>query len=170
MKISTKRLSIQTLSEADAEDMIVLLTNDTIKKTFMIPDFRTNEEALAMFQKLLSSSHSEQHFVVGIYLNDKLIGFLNDVEIGEVNIELGYVIHPDQHGKGYATEALKAVINYLFQQGYQEILTGAFEENIASIKVMKKCGMVQIKKTEEIEYHKVVHHCVYYSIRRSSEE
>ena len=42
--------------------------------------------------------------------------------------------------------------------------TAAFEENSASTNVMVKCGMKRITKTEDIEYHNSIKHCVYYSI------
>jgi RimJ/RimL family protein N-acetyltransferase len=167
MEIKTKRLTIKPYSEDDEKDMLALLTNEIIKETFMIPDFETEQDAIAMFQKLLSFSHSGEHFELGIYFNCRLIGFLNDVEMCKSTIELGYVIHPDFHGLGFATEALNAVIDYLFNRGYQEIYAGAFENNIASMKVMKKCGMVQIPKTEDILYHNVNHHCLYFSIKRN---
>ena len=95
-----------------------------------------------------------------------MIGFLNDVEICEDKIELGYVINPQYHNCGYATEALKASIDYLFQRSFSEIIAGAFENNASSIKVMLKCGMKQMKKQDNIEYQGIIHHCIYYSINR----
>ena len=45
-------------------------------------------------------------------------------------------------------------------------LQAFFEENIASKRVMEKCGMIPIGKEEYIEYRGVVHRCVYYSIKQ----
>ncbi|NLV51531.1 MAG: GNAT family N-acetyltransferase [Clostridiales bacterium] len=78
---------------------------------------------------------------------------------------LGYVIHPQFHGLGYAAEALSAVIIYLFDKGYRQIIAGAFENNVASIRVMQKCGMVQTDKTAMIPYRSEIHRCIYYSIK-----
>lgn len=167
MQIKTDRLIIKPYSREDQENMIALLTNETIKATYMIPDLKTKQDAIAMFQRLLSASHSDDHLELGIYRNNQLIGFLNDVEISANSIELGYVIHPGYHGHGYATEALKAIINELFKTGYQEIIAGAFATNTASIRVMQKCGMHLLPKTEEIRYHRTLHHCVYYSIQKN---
>ena len=82
-------------------------------------------------------------------------------------IELGYVIHPRFHGKGYMTQALKAAIEELFSDGYREVITGAFEENRASIRVMEKAGMILQGKTEEIEYRGKTHNCIYYHMEKS---
>jgi RimJ/RimL family protein N-acetyltransferase len=163
--IKTERLEIKPYQDSDQVAMVELLTNEEIKKTFMIPDFQTDEEAIKMFKKLQASSYDEKHFERGIYLNHQLIGFVNDVEIENGVIELGYVIHPEFHNKGYATEMLKAVISELFRKGFNQIVTGAFENNLASIQVMIKCGMSKITKEDDIEYHGVMQHCVYYAIR-----
>lgn len=45
----------------------------------------------------------------GVYLDGKLIGFVNDCGIEDGEIEIGYVIHPGYPGHGYATEALKKI-------------------------------------------------------------
>jgi len=51
----------------------------------------------------------------------------------------------------------------MFARGFSEVLAGAFEENLASMRIMEKSGMTRIEKTDEIEYRGKVHQCVYYS-------
>ena len=98
----------------------------------------------------------------GISLNGRFIGLINDVEIQDGRIELGYAIHPDFKGRGYATEVLTAAIDALFQAGISVVETGAFEENLASIRVMEKSGMTRIDKKDSIEYRGNPHRCIYY--------
>lgn len=163
--IKTERLAIKPYGVSDQAAMIELLTNQEIKKSYMIPDFQTEEEAINMFKKLYAFSYDDKHYERGIYLNQQLIGFVNDVEIEDSVIELGYVIHPEYHNKGYATEMLQAVICELFHKGYSQIVTGAFDHNLASIQVMLKCGMSKLEKEDDITYHGESHHCHYYGIR-----
>lgn len=166
IQIVTRRLVIRPYAENDEQAMMALLTNDIIKRNYMIPDLATRQQQIEMFQKLLAWSRGNIHLELGIYLEDRLIGFLNDVAVGAESIELGYVIHPQYHGMGYATEALKAVIEYLLGHGYGEIIAGAFDNNLASIRVMQKCGMKQTERTEDVEYQGRVQHCVFYSIMK----
>ena len=166
--IKTERLEIKPYRYADQVSMIELLTNQEIKKSYMIPDFQTEEEASNMFKKLHTFSRNDKHFERGIYLNHQLIGFVNDVVIEEGVIELGYVINPEFHNKGYATEMLKAVISELFSKGFTQIVAGAFDNNSASIQVMLKCGMSKITKEDDINYHGVLHHCHYYAILKTN--
>lgn len=163
--IKTARLEIRPFGEDDLLSLAEILTNNEIKKTFMIPDFGTEEEITNMVEKLRKFSFSDAHFERGIYLDNSLIGFINDVEIDNDVIEIGYVIHPSFHNKGYATEMLKAVIEELLSNQYSTVIAGAFVENKASIRVMQKCGMEKISKEEDITYHSTKHHCIYYVAR-----
>lgn len=164
--LKTKRLVLRAIEDADQEKMIDLLTNDQIKQTYMIPDFKTNKEAVRLFERMQAVTQKEDTIDCGIYLNAELIGFLNTVLVEDEKIELGYVIHPKFQNKGYATETLQAVIRNLFQMGYKQVITGAFEENIASRRVMEKCRMILTESEEKIEYRGKVHRCVYYLIRK----
>jgi RimJ/RimL family protein N-acetyltransferase len=60
------------------------------------------------------------------------------------------------------TEALQLAFDELFNLGYEEIITGAFSANAASIRVMEKCGMTPMDQTDEMEYRGNMHTCVYY--------
>ncbi|HXK72078.1 MAG TPA: GNAT family N-acetyltransferase [Clostridia bacterium] len=162
--IKTERLTIKSYDKKDQDDMINILTNDIVKKTFVIPDFKSHQEAVHMFNKLMNYSYSDEHYEKGIYKDGVLIGFVNDVEIDKDTIEIGYVIHPDHHNKGYATEALTAVIDDLFKKGFRSITAAAFENNIASRRVMEKCGMKLTDKTSIMIHNGILQNCLYYSI------
>lgn len=55
--------------------------------------------------------------------------------------ELGYCFAVDHWGKGYATEAARAVIDYAFEEfAIDELLAGARVLNPASRHVLEKCG------------------------------
>ena len=145
-----------------------LLTLPEVTATFMVPDFREESELRALVEKLIAFSQvgDTAHLEVGVYLNGRMIGFINDCGIGEDDIELGYVIHPAQQGHGYAAEAVRAVIGELFGMGFTRITAGYFEENAASRRVMIKCGMRPIERTDVEEYRGRRHLCRYCVIER----
>lgn len=164
--ITTKRLVIKPYSDEDQEDMISLLMNEEVKLTYMIPDFNNRDEAVSMFKKIKERSYSDKHYEFGIYKDNQLIGWVNDVDRDLDRIEVGYVIHPNHHNNGYATEVLKAIIEDIFLKGFNEIAAGAFESNKSSIRVMEKCGMKRIDREEDIIYQNKSQHCVYYAIKK----
>ena len=133
MYIKTERLELKPLSDSDRDNMIELLTNSEIKKTYMLPDFENKEQAEKLFLRLKEGSQVEKVYQVGIFLKGEVIGYANEVERDGDAIELGYMIHPNHHNKGYGTEMLKAMIEEMFERVFKEVLAGAFEENPASI-------------------------------------
>ena len=164
--ICTKRLLLRPYEETDRESLVRILRNKEISSTFMLPDFVDDAAAEALFRKLLILSHQKDRFERAICLENNLIGFLNDVEIKDGSIELGYVILPDYQNQGYATEALTAAIGELFRQGYSTVRAGYFSENIASGRVMEKSGMQPISRVDFIEYRGKTRKCLYYEIKK----
>lgn len=66
--------------------------------------------------------------------------------------ECGYLLHPDFAGKGYATEGMKGFIPAYFERvpsaceggmGHDFIEGAVDAENVASQKVLEKCGFTQ---------------------------
>lgn len=166
-RLQTERLILKAFEECDRQRMIDIFFNEDIKKTYMIPDFEDRKQAGALFEKLMAFSRSDDHFQYGIYLEDTLIGFVNDCEIKDSTIEIGYVIAPEHQGKGFATESVRACIDELFRMGFAHVVAGFFRENIASCRVMQKCGMKKIDFEEDIEYKGKSHHCLYYRIDKA---
>ena len=165
--LKTKRLLLRLFHEEDRQEMVGILCNEEIKKTYMIPDFTDKKEAEALFERIMNFSRSDNHFVYGICFDNKLIGFVNDCEIKDSTVEIGYVIIPDYQNKGFATEAVQCCIDELWRIGFEHIRAGFFEENIASGRVMQKCGMHKMDLEEDIEYKGISHHCLYYEIDRT---
>lgn len=143
-----------------------LLTDRTIGKTYMLPDYQDPQLALPLVERMIQLSRDPDRFVRAIRLQGQMIGFLNDPEIQNGCIELGYVIDPDKHNHGYMTRALRLAIGQLLAQGYHMVKAGAFEHNAASLRVMEKAGMHRIDYTDYVEYHGVSHRCIYYAITK----
>lgn len=146
----------------DRERMLDILTSEKVNRTYMLPDFEHREDALPLFLRLMEMSSNRSKYLRAIADGDGLVGFVNQVDLQDGEMELGYVIHPDFHGRGYMTRALELAMEEVFSLGCQKIITGAFSSNPASIRVMEKCRMTRMDKTDEIEYRGNVHTCVYY--------
>lgn len=166
-QITTPRLVLGEIRECDFNALMSIFKSDIVKATYMLPDLSTHEDEIKLFQHLRYLSLREDRFVFGIYLDGKLIGLINDCETNNKCIEMGYALHPYYHNQGFATEAFGAVIHHLFSMGFEEVIAGAFEENAASMRVMKKCGMKRTKMSAKIDYRGIKHKCVYYSIKKS---
>lgn len=166
MELKTKRLELKPLSAADKDALVELLTDDVVKQTYMVPDFPTRAAVENLAEKLRLLSGQKGRYVVGIFLGQTLIGILNETEVSDSRIELGYALLPQYHNCGYGTEALSGTIGWLFDHSFEEVVAAAFEDNEASIRVMKKSGMTRLGRQEEVAYRGKLHCCVYCSVRR----
>lgn len=154
-------ITLKPFKSEDVENAVQLLTDEKVKETYMLPDFEKKEHVIALFERLKELSYQESRFVRGVYLDDELIGLVNDVEIEGDKLEIGYAICSLYHNLGYGTEILKIALAQLIERGFSEIKAGAFIENPASTRIMEKAGMTRIDYTDEVEYRGKVHKCIY---------
>ena len=163
-QLATDRLVLKAFSECDRAAMLDIFCNETIKKTYMLPDFESKEQAGVLFDRFLALSNGDERLLYGVFLENTPIGFINECEKHDTTMELGYVITPEYQGQGFATEAVQACIQELFRMGFDHVRAGYFEGNDASRRVMEKCGMHKISLEEDIEYKDVLRHCFYFEI------
>lgn len=166
MILKTRRLTLRPFNEGDHDALIRLLMDGRIKDGYMLPDYEAEADAEPMCQRLTQLSQQERFVMVGIFDAEGLAGFANRVSVEADCIELGYVIHPDRWNRGYCTEVVRALVTALFAEGYDEVAAGAFEHNLASMRVMEKAGMTRRNKTEEIEYRGENRKVICYSIKK----
>ena len=155
-----------TLKKIDAKDQIALshiLLDPQIRLTYMLPKL-TEETSLELAKRIISMSNDGSRYVRGIYLEEELVGFLNETDNANNEIELGWVVATAYQSKGICTQAVKIAIEYLFKAGYHTVIAGAFECNPASIRVMEKVGMTRLQRKEIIHYNDVDHNCIFYGI------
>jgi RimJ/RimL family protein N-acetyltransferase len=68
------------------------------------------------------------------------VGFISHWTMGNL-LEIGYVLVPSERGKGYCTEAVKIIVDYLFlSKDIVRIQAGTHVENKESQKVLEKAG------------------------------
>lgn len=83
---------------------------------------------------------------------EEIIGQVTAQENGkDLSIrDVGWYINPKYQGKGYATEAAKAMIDYMFKKvEIEKIVSGAVKENIGSCKIFEKLGFNKIGEVNE---------------------
>jgi RimJ/RimL family protein N-acetyltransferase len=63
-------------------------------------------------------------------------------QASSVQAELGWVLHPDHAGRGYATEAVTELIRTCFEElGLRRVVASCFADNAASWRLMERVGM-----------------------------
>ena len=60
------------------------------------------------------------------------------------DVEIGWHLHPDAWGQGYATEAAEAVLDDAFSRGLAKVLAVTNPDNHASQAVCRRLGMTHL--------------------------
>ena len=167
MYVTTQRLELGPIRPESLDSLVELLTDEVVKRGYMVPDFSDRAEAVKVALRLMELSRGNDCIMMGIYLEGELVGILNETEALGDSVELGYAILPRFHNRGIGTEVLKGAIGYCFDRGFREVIAGAFEQNLPSFRVMEKSGMTRLEKTDEIEYRGKVYRCLYYGITKT---
>ena len=146
--IETNRLII-TKFTPDMAEAVHQNSLDEDTRGFL-PDevFETVEDAAETIDFLMSQYEgADGPFVYPIITNDggKNIGYVQLCQIDDGSWEIGYHIAKQFTGHGYATEAVKSFLPVMAQKlNIKEVYGICLAENTASVRVLEKCGFVQI--------------------------
>ena len=166
MRIETERLIIDDLKPDDKEQYFRNISHDReVLKTF-----------ICQYQEDLESFEFDRYCgrkdIAAIRQKDtgNLIGILTECDRNEEkhSVEIGYGIGSTHWGKGYTTEAVRAMISYYFlRTEMKTVFASFFPENTASRRVMEKCGMTFSHVNEkELTYLGRERDLIYYRIER----
>jgi RimJ/RimL family protein N-acetyltransferase len=114
---------------------------------------------LARIQKL-TSFDAERHAIRLAACLPESGAVIGDISLNLVSRvhrqgEIGFVIHPDHQGRGYATEACSALMRLGFAElGLHRIIGRADARNIGSARVMEHLGMRKEAYLRENEFIK----------------
>lgn len=144
MDITTNRLKIRSLRETDVEDLYEIYSNKNTCR-FLLHEPWTLSTKDEKFQKKLAANQltHETSISLACELDNKVIGDISIwyTEMKET-VEIGYAFNDAYSGKGYATEALRSVIEYLFSiVKIHRIQANLDARNISSAKLCERVGM-----------------------------
>lgn len=92
------------------------------------------------------ASETEEVYDWIVYLKNGVIPIANivaDREIKEIKAtELSYNLHPNYWGNGYVQEAVIEIMNFLFENGFENVICGYSEGNQKSKRLNEKLGFI----------------------------
>lgn len=143
-EIITDRLTLRPVSLGDLEQVyqfcgdkeaitqMVYLPSDSMEETK-----ETILRAMEEWQKETPEFHE-----FAVLLGVQTIGLVTVYFLEQPDTaELGWVLHKDYQGKGYATEAARAVMEYAMKElGFSHLIALCDKRNAASYHVMERLG------------------------------
>lgn len=141
--LKTSRLILRRFTKADAEDILLLLSDENVNRFLpMFPLKSISEAEEYLKESYLDTYEAEQghRFAVCLKEDNRPIGYVcvSDKD----SHDFGYALLKEHWGKGIITEAALAVIEMLKISGFGYITATHDINNPASGAVMKKIGMV----------------------------
>ena len=151
--LKTDRLILRPWRESDLNDFYTYARVDGVGQMAGWNPHRNVEESKTILSHFIEGKH-----VFALEHQGKVIGSLGVEAYSEENYpeldalqgrELGYVLSKAYWGQGLMPEAVKAVIDWLFNEEHLDfILVGHFDRNAQSKRVIEKCGFQYIKTTK----------------------
>jgi RimJ/RimL family protein N-acetyltransferase len=146
--IETERLVLRPFTAEDFDALYAYQSRPDVA-TWLLWDARTEEEVrVALAKKLASVAIVEEGDVLALAIIRKETGELvGDVILDLLSAEhrtgeIGYIVHPDHQGHGYAAEACREVLRIAFEDlGLHRVIGRVEPRNRASARVLEKLGM-----------------------------
>jgi ribosomal-protein-alanine N-acetyltransferase len=151
LELKTERLVLRRHTADDAEKLYELFGKDDRMHEYTgWNPYATLKRAKFTVESFLNSYNDDEFYGWAIEYENELIGTIGAYDSADDRefIEIGVSVASKYWGKGFATEAVKAVTGYLKITGYNTIKAWCASDNIGSRKVLEKSGYV-LKSTDE---------------------
>lgn len=138
IEYETQRLLIRRYTELDWKDLYEYLSDEEVVK-FEPYEIVTLEQAK---EEVLYRSNDDCYYAVCLKESNKLIGNVYIAKQDFDTWEVGYVFNTSYQGKGYATEAVRTLVDIAFEDwGARRVIAMCNPINTHSWKLMERLGM-----------------------------
>lgn len=165
--LDTERLTLREYRASDAQAVFDIFSQDSVTRYYILETMQSLEDAEALVATRASLFEKETGIRWAICLReneDRAIGSCGCFRLNKAfrSIEIGYDLHPAFWRQGIMTEALTAMLDFCFSDGFffrlnrVEALTEM--ENAASAGLLVKLGFMEEGMRREYGYWKGRYH------------
>jgi RimJ/RimL family protein N-acetyltransferase len=154
--IETERLRLRPFSRGDVDAVYSYRSRADVAEYLFDQPMNHQEcaEAVRLRAGQIGFSKEGDKILLGVErkTDNRLIGEVSLIwrSMVDQQAEVGYVLHPDAHGQGVATEATRALLAFGFEVvGLHRIYARCDARNVASAKVMARLGMQEEARFRE---------------------
>ncbi|WP_370566353.1 GNAT family N-acetyltransferase [Cyanobium sp. LEGE 06113] len=144
-RIRTQRLSLRKHELKDLEAFQAFLS-DPVASRYMAftPEQKTQAGARQMLEYVIGSYQTATpicSLTIADLSTDQYLGSCGANPDGK-DIEIYYTVMPEHQGKGYATEAARALLNYLSATTESRLIAYVILESLPSVRVAERLGLI----------------------------
>ncbi|MGO4737291.1 GNAT family N-acetyltransferase [Bosea sp. 2KB_26] len=140
--LTTDRLVLRPTSAADANRAFEIQSDWEVTRMLRMASFPPDRADIALwFADHPREWAAGEAYRFAVEFQGRAIGVIDVDEISQGEGELGYWFEQASWGRGYASEAAQAVVNFAFRTvGLSQLLSGHAVDNAASGQVLLKLG------------------------------
>ncbi|MBQ8849679.1 MAG: GNAT family N-acetyltransferase [Clostridia bacterium] len=144
--LRTERLILRRMSVRDVDDMFDYASRESVTE-YLLWEPHQSKRYTEDYLRYISTRYNLGDFydwAVVEAQSGRMIGTcgFTRFDLPNNSAEIGYVLNPDFHGNGYATEAAAKVMEFGFcELGLHRVEAKFMQGNAASLHVMEKLGM-----------------------------
>lgn len=159
--VRTDRLVVRPYEEADAPRVLAILSRLDVIRWLGNPPFVPMPD-LDAARRWVEGVHRRERedplqawravevAETGVVAGTVLVSRLERIDGGFVGeYELGWHLHPDSGGLGYATEAAAAHAASAFEAGHEELVVGMYPDNLPSLRVAQRLGAQDLGEVDD---------------------
>ena len=170
--IETERLILKSSKMEEQKRLWEILMIPKVNKWYLTSakknannlEHWTWETQEKFYKHKVDNADNNDEFVWSVFLKPEYTNSSHEEVIGQVSAQengeditirdVGWFIDPIYQGRGYAVEAAKAMIDYMFKEvEINKISSSAVKDNIASCKIFEKLGFIKAGEiTKESPY------------------
>ena len=144
--LHTERLTLRRLGAADVDDMFDYAKRQDVTEYLRWYPHQSKKYTSDYLRYISARYKLGDFYDWAVVENEsgRMIGTcgFTSFDLPHDSAEIGYVLNPEFHGKGYATEAATRVLEFGFSElSLHRIEARFMKENTASLRVMEKLGM-----------------------------
>ena len=155
MQLETSRLNIRNIEVADWKSLQKIWEDFNESKYVIYDAYKNTDEEdikIRLSRWVDSMEKNSDHLFFAICLKDEMIGFVTMNRRND-SYDLGYGFLQSVQGNGYATESIKAVLEYMRGFGLNKITAGTAIKNKPSVKLLHRLGFNEIGR-EKVSFYK----------------
>ena len=142
--IETERLVLRPYIEDDLDGLYALQSDPEVVR-WLYEEPRTRAETRDALDRKMQNSleHEGDWMSAAVTLDGTFVGdaAVHWVSEEHKTAEVGYMIDPRYQGRGFASEAIRPLIDWAFAQGFHRVIGRLELRNVASGRVLEKLGM-----------------------------
>jgi RimJ/RimL family protein N-acetyltransferase len=148
LPIETQRLTLRAYAPDDYDALHAIVSRADVNR-FLYTEPRGPDQTLELLQRKMGNTElldEDDGISAAVCLREtgELVGdtMLHWVSREHQVGEIGFMFHPDHHGRGYATESAGPLIDFGFAVcGFHRIIGRLEARNAASARVLEKLGL-----------------------------